>query len=527
VKGLAMALLASGTVALLLPRGRDPRLCGGTATGASAAGQFESADPVTALEPATPVRTEALTDVALRASDPEGRPIEGADVFVVSRVLGDRGAGRRSAVTDEIGSASLSLPPTHEPYLILVNWHHRTLADRTRAAVEATVDGGDRVDLHVVLEPLEGSLDVQVTDDVGQPIENALVQVNHEARTARTDRNGIAVFAHLPARDLPVDIELPAEVAVMFGGAHPARQTARLASRHVTRLAFVAERAGSLEVALPADAAAAGAEVELMAGDGYRRWIHLRQSAPAQGTVTFTSLPTGRYWVSARCAPGSSWNCPRRDLVAVASGSAVKHELRLAREPGVFSGTVVDENFRPVPRAPVCVFRIGSLGASVGAKLQVTGEDGCFAFRGMPAVPLLYVIDVESMVDGNFRSGGEQGEPFRSVPGPTESVLVRLLPGHRLLGKVVNRDSGNPVAAVAVYMQRRGSKLQRRAYSRSDQRRPRPCDSVLDVGWFEFANLAPGTYDVWCGDNASPAGHEVTFVEGPKAAPDAQVVLHL
>jgi len=523
VRSLAIAGIAALAIAAVVVVQGDippPGAHGPAATpevlrsGASASGATEATE-----------RSALLTPLAVWIEDSSGQPIGGCHVRAMHRATLDPGGGVREGITTDSGVVHLSVPPADQPYLILANWTVRTLPDRARNAADVDVHDGP-VDLRLVLDRLDSSLEVQVFDDLGQPVAGWPVQVNHEERVASTGANGTVLFEHLPAGDRSVDLGVPTGPAADLVPPASPRQTVRLLSRQLSRVRFVVERMGSLEVTLPEGTADGFAAVVALRPEGAQQRSGPRAMPIAAGrTATFPGLRPGEYWLTAQCGAATDWNCVHCDRVVVDSGARTTHRLQVERYPGTLVGTVVEVGGRGVAGAPVWAFLLGPRGERLAAKQVLTGADGRFELRGIPDADVRCLVDVEAIQAANYCMFRQGPMPFCTLPWPARDVVLRLERGHRLVGRVLRACDGKPMADEPVYLQHVDWVSSRRACTRHDQERPRMIDSALDVGWFEFAHLEPGEYEVWCGEGTNRASAKFSIDDDRHAQREVSVTL--
>lgn len=473
-------------------------------------------------------RSAVLTAVLVGIEDAEGQPVGGCHVRAMHRATEDPGGGVREGISDANGVVRLSVPPADQPYLILANWAERYLPQLGRAAASLEVRS-DPVESRLALTHLDSRLLVAVVDDRGEAVVGWPVHVNHEDRVVETDRSGAAYFEHLPAGDRAVDLGTPASLGGDLVLPTASRQTVCLVSQHQSIVQFVVERHGSLVVTLPDRCDGFAGEVTLRPQVQQPKWGPRTLPIAAGGTATFVGLRPGDYWLTATCGPAADWNCRHCDRLVVRSGEQTSHPLRVERLQGTLAGTVVDADGRGVAGAPVWAFLLGVRGDRLAAKHVLSGADGRFELRGIPEAELRCLVDVESIGASNYRMFRRGRMPFLTLPGPTREVVLGLEPGHRLVGRVLRKRDGKPLAGEPVYLQHVDWSSSRRAITRHDQERPRRMDSALDVGWFEFGNLEPGAYEVWCGEGAHRAVAQFSIAaDGADRAPGAavEVVLH-
>ncbi|MEZ5966135.1 MAG: carboxypeptidase-like regulatory domain-containing protein [Planctomycetota bacterium] len=441
-------------------------------------------------------RRQVLAPVDVQVCDEFGLAVAGTDVFAQCRVADDPGGGVRDGTTDARGVAHLSLPIADFPWLVQANWRQRTHADHGRAAADLSVCDGDAREVVLRLAKLDASLLVRVLDDTGQPVAGSAVDVNFEGRVQDTGPDGCTRFEHMPAGARPIDVRLPparSDLSVTDAGRRPVT----LKHGHSESLTFVAARRGELVVRLaPPSPDATGTCIELhhLGPAGL-----LSASLDRAGCARFARLAAGEYRVSARLPAVSEWNCLTWDRVRIDAGARVEHSLRLVRSDAHLAGVVVDQDGRRVAGAPVSAFPLAGEYAGAGKKSTWTDANGEFELRGLCAAATAVGVDVTAIETAHFRPLGGSSVPFVEVEAPTAGMVLRLLPGHRLRGKVVGVD-GRPLPDCEVSLLRDGESVELRARTRVDRRPPCETDVALEAGGYEFAHLAPGVYELSAAD---------------------------
>jgi protocatechuate 3,4-dioxygenase beta subunit len=185
------------------------------------------------------------------------------------------------------------------------------------------------------------------------------------------------------------------------------------------------------------------------------------------------------------------------DAAAEASGRVVIR-LRTRGRPATFaerrlSGTVVDERGAPVGSALVIAHPRGRDDASPAGEAQ-TGPDGRFAIAGLDAVP----YELEARADGYARA-------FQRVDSEATSVTLRLGKGVRLVGRVTDASTGQPVPSFTVQVWRRASPLM--------------LDLVASRAFVEPA----GTYEL----TDLAAGPALAVIAAPRYAPSEELPIEL
>jgi protocatechuate 3,4-dioxygenase beta subunit len=203
--------------------------------------------------------------------------------------------------------------------------------------------------------------------------------------------------------------------------------------------------------------------------------------------------------------------------------------------PTTLTGVVVDEGDKPVADAEVwvyyaCVVREREEGGMSYAYLNGkplrdsfstrTAADGKFAIQGFPTNAS---ADLAVSKPGKFlrepQRDGISPDNMRCQPGQRDVKLV-VEPAGGIEGKVVAKDTGQPLVGVRLYPQRT-----RGGYSGAGERKP--AESGAD-GTFQLADVAPGSYDLQAtfGTNQPPewvAERVSVTVEAGQTTRDVQV----
>jgi protocatechuate 3,4-dioxygenase beta subunit len=191
------------------------------------------------------------------------------------------------------------------------------------------------------------------------------------------------------------------------------------------------------------------------------------------GRFRIDKLVPGEYTAAAL---HDAWAPARRGRIAVEAKQTARTELKLGRAGLVLRGRVIDVGGGVVGGARVTAVPRGAGGGSGPALLQVaSGADGHYKVtlaRGQHALR----VEAEGYAPAT-------DEVF-IVRATTRDL--RLVPGARLTGRVVERGSKQPVADAAVSLT---------SASRQDFRIPRDVKSD-GAGQFEFIGLEPGSYEV-------------------------------
>ncbi|MCY1040862.1 carboxypeptidase regulatory-like domain-containing protein [Corallococcus sp. bb12-1] len=341
-------------------------------------------------------------------------------------------------------------------------------------------DAGDTTSLAQAPSEAEGVLDVEVL--VGeQPIAGAHARLYRQGtRDASpgttawrregegvTDARGHVRIASGPGRYL-MAVRAPGQATLLRDVVRP--QGERLTSLRVSLLpgqsltgrTVVKRTQESLplvELILTAHARTLEPWQRAEAPDEERVYV----TSDARGAFRVEGLAPGTWRLEAR-APGHARTVMER--LRIPSEGPVTVALRVA---GVIEGFVVDAKGLPATDAEVRVD--GSLDPGV-----TTGAQGGFSLEVEPGSHTL-----------SARRGDESGAldaPVVSIAGSmVRDVRIRLGPGARLEGRVVERSSGTPVEGARVDLHRSGG----------DEDAGRALSDA--EGHFRLQGLAPGSYD--------------------------------
>ncbi len=266
-----------------------------------------------------------------------------------------------------------------------------------------------------------------------------------------------------------------------------------------------------------------------------------------EGNFTFKNVAPGTYSLSAQKTEFEKSDYAARTpgttgtLLTVAAGQLVK-ELSLKLVPqGSISGRVFDDKGEPVSRASVQVFRERMLRGKRQWMIwggRMSDDDGSYRLPRMP--PAKYIIGVTPPTSRTTvpRLDPQNPQPETSLvrvyyPGvnePSQAQKLSLGPGSELGGynlwlrqdgvvrvrcTVIDGITQTPVKHALVALLRRDAPTfgVRRVSVRNKR------------GEFEFANVEPGTYDLWASVVKGP--EEILMATAPVSVIDRSVDLEV
>lgn len=359
----------------------------------------------------------------------------------------------------------------------------RVRVDRLSTFVMATALQYSRVEWSAVAG--------QVTDEAGQPLPGATVEIEGASLYAVTDENGMYTIDTIGAGGYPVSARKP--------GYQPDSGLAQvgIGDTAIVNLQLTADdsQPGTMRVLVTSDAEGtkpvSGATVTLTDGPSQ---VPAGQTDSA-GKVEFSGLTAGTYTVSVSAAkladrvyggvkvgPGQ-WTVLGATLTDNTGG-----------DPGSLSGFVQDINGTPIAGARV---EIESGPQDVG-RFTLTDTRGVFTLDQLPAGTYSFVATAdgyESKSTGPIEIDAGEATPYTFVLSPTGTSELGAIEG-----QVVDED-GHPLEGVRVSMvQAPGDLLD---------------TTTAADGTYQFALLQPGTYSLrFALDGYEPAVAENLVVVG-------------
>jgi hypothetical protein len=229
------------------------------------------------------------------------------------------------------------------------------------------------------------------------------------------------------------------------------------------------------------------------------------------GVYRMTGLGTGKYRVqfSAQCgAKGNYLDGSHPGLVSVTDGATTSNVNGFVPLAARISGTVTTGGTTPV--AGICVTVFSTAGASseavVGADFAVTGSQGGYSIKGIPAGH--YIVEFRGGCSNagsyapqvyNDKTIAADADPVQAVAGTTTpNIDADMQPGGTITGTVTNY-SGAKLPRICVQVASPGD---------VGGVGPSPLEPLLDGlafsgvgttgvnGGYQIANLTPGSYQV-------------------------------
>lgn len=399
-----------------------------------------------------------------RVVDADGEGLEGA------RVSGPR--DDLFAITDPDGAFHLEGVP-REPFMLSVGLEGYRHVDLSGVTVEL-----DRP-LEIVLEPAV-SVSGQVIGPRGEPATDAKVRLTRRGRRTGWSRSGRGVDSEGRFR---FDDQAPGKVILSVESSEGVTEplTVELDPAEPLELRFELRPGATLEGRLT-DADGAGVvEADIVlepnrpgALEKQRDFSEApRAKTDGDGRFAFLGLAAGRYRLSAEHPDFE----PIAEVIDLQAGVGRSVELvfdrRRDREALRLAGRVVDADGAGVDDAQVTLVAQGRH----SGEATTTFGGGAFAIEA-PA-PGTYTLLVEHPAHAAHRTG-----PLELGERPAEEILVRLLPGASVGGRVLGLEAAQ-LARVVV-----------RASSRTHGERSA---AVSRDGAYLLENLAPGEWFIWAG----------------------------
>lgn len=233
----------------------------------------------------------------------------------------------------------------------------------------------------------------------------------------------------------------------------------------------------------------------------------LKATTDSEGRYRFDDVETGRYSVFAY-APSfaTSAQKPNHASINVTEGQTVEvNEIALARG-GVITGRVVDPEGRPVIQGGISIAPVDEPTTKLewhsnSGHSILTDDRGVYRAYGL--APGRYVVSVhkgEALFDmrgssETYHPGVADQERAKVVEvtqgGETGGIDIKLVPaekGFAATGRVVEEDTGNPVANALVG-------ITRKRMDNEDSTSNSPPTVSSAKGEFRIENLQPGSYE--------------------------------
>jgi RNA polymerase sigma-70 factor (ECF subfamily) len=345
-----------------------------------------------------------------RVHDPEGASIVGARLMVSQWV--------ETAVTsDATGRYELRVPAPGYPLLVSAPGFVHRLVDSYLP--ENVMRHGFDVEL-VPGEQIAG----RVVDAGGQPVAAAKVRTAGDMIGVDSDADGRFLVDGVTAGERH-------EVTAKKAGFQTGQAFARVGDEPVVIV---------LQPGLTVGVRVVGVDAAPIAG----AVVHLAKNPRSGWTRLGITAADGRFAV--QDLPGQPV-----DLVVTRFGHVITRQTVDARQQNgelvitlakghSIRGQVTDHTGRPVAGASVyCERSDGGEPSSVGSRADSDG-DGRFEITGLPAVPCMLFADMREHRRAEF--------PF--VGGAVREATLRLEPAPAIAGRVVDGNTGNPVAAFTI-----------------------------------------------------------------------------
>lgn len=323
-----------------------------------------------------------------------------------------------------------------------------------------------------------------VSSATGQGVPSAEITFEHEsgAMSVRTGPDGSFAFQPTQLGHYRLAAILAPEFLPFAPewGHSPVQLTARAGERIRDIVLFLTPALEYLGVVLdPKGERLAGASVSLLdASQGEMALAPLQDTFVSNAKGEFRFRAPAWAWLEAK---HPSFSAARARVDGIAQTSR-RLELRLSeKESGEvepqekLAGRVVDSRGLPISGASVYAQRRSRRGWGEGFSAK-SDQDGRFAFEGL----LDGRYDVVATYPGLAAGRAD------AVPSGTTTVVLQLAAGARVRGKVRDRDSGAPVVAFNISIQRARGALQRESLSD---------DAFMDAqGQYEISGLPAGSY---------------------------------
>ncbi len=490
------------------------------------------ADVLVARDRGAGVLTIVLGQAGLmsgRVTDPEGKPVVGAQVIAVRDVrrMTSNPLQREVAITDGDGRYTIDTLTAKQRYRFgVIAKGYAPMYEVS--GVEITEQ--DQEKNFTLLKG--GDIAGVVTDEAtGKAIEGARIAVyvgrmgwgrNRDANAKAasdlrlTDEKGKFRFEALaPGPVSSAVVQAPGYVTASFSmWPPPGNQWADVKEGETTEVEVALKRGGSITgrvIASEGSTPIQGAEVMLMqtgwAAMG-AMWLGTPNAVTgADGSYELVGVNPGKYRLMALAdgfTPAGGEQGVEVEIAA--AGGTVDKDLTLI-SAGVVTGTVVDNNGEPVAGVRIRMRAApGGNGEGAGgwrnrgmnmarqalmggrSPVDMSGEDGTFRLEGVGSDQMWIVYgESEEYVSGETK-------PFKLSAGEEKEVELQMLPGGALRGTVVD-ENGRRMAGVRVQVGRLPDDLQGKARINSwEARRALGSKAYTtdEEGRFFAPNLKPG-----------------------------------
>ncbi|WP_179107331.1 carboxypeptidase regulatory-like domain-containing protein [Sediminibacillus massiliensis] len=383
-----------------------------------------------------------------------GDPITGANVQV--RILDTSGAVMAVILTDNNGQYEVNqLAPSI--YTVIVS-----AANFQTNIASFQVNSNDTTTGNVALEPTPGQISGFVTDQGGNPIAGALVNVTNNIgaliTTALTDSNGMFTVVGLAPGQYTLNVFAPNFQNGVIGALVLAGQTTPVEIALVPNPGAIA---GSVTPIVP------NTTIQLRDANGL-----LVDSATANddGSFSFNHLAPGIYIVSASSPNYSTAQAG----VTVEADQTSTVSLTMVANPASVTGIVRDDQGNPVVNATVEIFDLNGTLIAIG----FTDAGGNYTVGNLPSGSFTIVANAQGygqVIAGISLEAGQEltGINFSLVPNPGA-----------INGQITNRNTGDPLESVTVTIIDSNSQL------------PVAVTTTTLFGNYTIDSLAPGSYIV-------------------------------
>ncbi|QDV07498.1 hypothetical protein Poly30_30240 [Planctomycetes bacterium Poly30] len=388
----------------------------------------------------------------IQVNGPDGAPVPGCPVAVTIQepstpyLVFD-------LLTDSSGLAAVGVPGGS--YYVTANGPRRTpaqgeaIADLSMGYLERVVVVEEDVEKTFVLRRLSASLEVEVVDDLGAPVEGVKVRVASWAqRSGSTDAEGRMVAERLLPGRAVVRLDVDEGVGVALDDSSKVRTLDVLENRR-SRVRFVLKRYGAVKIRIAAPLADHGTSVvgdpsepagllvtPLDRSSGGKR----KSQRVTMGEFhVFSDLAPGLYSVEASFKADSELGL-LRDLapVEVLPGEVTERTLEAIRFSGHVSGRLLQRDGRPAAGVfviirPLLSEKVRLQDAQV--KSGRSDDKGRFAISGLREGPHEIQLNVDHLKDVNYALPDPSAPFFEfRIPGP--ELVITLDPGATIAGRL-------------------------------------------------------------------------------------------